>query len=45
MTNSYLTREDEQNYGSDLLDVAQRAALHTISPLLDQLAQQNSHLQ
>src|SRR5262245_19430927 len=42
---NYLTRQDEENYGRDLLDVAQRAALHTVSPMLDQLAAQNTQLQ
>src|SRR5881394_1761764 len=40
----FLTQEDEQNYGRDLLDVAQRAALHTVAPHLDQLAADNNEL-
>jgi hypothetical protein len=42
---NYLTRQDEDNYGRDLLDVAQRAAMHTIAPHLQSLAQQNNALQ
>ena len=31
---SYLTQEDVQNYGNELIDVTQRAALHAIAPQL-----------
>jgi hypothetical protein len=51
MANSFLTREDEDNYGRDLLDVSQRAALHALAPHLQQtqaqmnmLAQENADL-
>jgi len=40
----YLTKEDEQNYGRDLLDVAARAALQTVSPHIQTLEQQNKEL-
>jgi hypothetical protein len=42
---SYLTQADVDNYGSDLLNVSQRAALHAVSPYLQQLEQQNAQLQ
>lgn len=42
---SYLTEKDVQDYGNDLLDVTQRAALHAIAPHLQNLEQQNAHLQ
>ena len=41
---AFLTERDEQNYGRDLLNMSQRAALHTIAPHLDQLARENSDL-
>jgi hypothetical protein len=41
----YLTRTDLENYGSDLLDVTQRAALHAVAPHLQNLEQQNAELQ
>jgi hypothetical protein len=41
----YLTQADVQNYGSELLDVSQRAALHAIAPHLMSLEQQNAELQ
>ena len=40
----FLRPEDEQNYGRDLIDVAQRAALQTVAPHLDQLAEANNDL-
>jgi len=40
----YLTKEDEQNYGRDLLDVAARAALQTVAPRIQTLEQQNVEL-
>jgi hypothetical protein len=40
----YLTPEDEQNYGRDLIDVAQRAALQTVAPHLQSLEQKNEAL-
>jgi hypothetical protein len=42
---SYLTRDDEYNYGKELLDVAQRAAMHTVAPHLQALQQQNAVLE
>jgi hypothetical protein len=42
---TYLTQEDVQNYGNDLIDVTQRAALHAIAPHLMSLEQQNAELQ
>jgi hypothetical protein len=42
---TYLTNEDVQNYGSDLLDVTQRAALDAVTPALQHLEQQNAQLQ
>jgi hypothetical protein len=41
----FLTPEDEQNYGRDLLDVTQRAAMHAVVPHLQHLEQQNVELQ
>jgi hypothetical protein len=40
----FLTSEDEQNYGRDLLDVAQRAAMETVAPRLQTLEQKNEEL-
>lgn len=40
----YLTQEDEQNYGRDLIDVAQRAAREAIEPKLMSLEQKNEML-
>jgi hypothetical protein len=45
MPNTYLTPEDEQNYGRDLIDFAQRAAAEVVGPHLQNLKQQNTHLQ
>jgi len=42
---SYLTREDEQNFGPELLDVAIRAARHAVSPELQRLHEENQELQ
>jgi hypothetical protein len=42
---NYLTQADVENYGSDLIDVAQRAAMHTVAPHLQGLQQQNNLLQ
>src|SRR5215510_6340043 len=36
---TYLTREDEQNFGPELLDVAQRAAAQVVAPHLQNLQQ------
>jgi hypothetical protein len=45
MSNAYLTQHDVDHYGSDLLDVSQRAAMHAISPHLQLLAEDNAMLQ
>lgn len=44
MTN-YLTQDDVNNYGSELLDVSQRAALHAVAPELQEIRNQNAELQ
>jgi hypothetical protein len=44
MSNSYLTEADELNYGRELLDLSQRAALHAIAPSLQQLQNDNADL-
>jgi hypothetical protein len=44
-TPQFLTAEDEQNYGRDLLDVAQRAALQTVAPKIQEIEQANKELQ
>jgi hypothetical protein len=41
---AYLTQEDEQNYGRELLDVTQRAALHVVAPHLQEMERQNADL-
>jgi hypothetical protein len=41
----YLTQQDVRDYGNELLDVSQRAALHAISPHLMNLEAQNADLQ
>jgi hypothetical protein len=45
MTQQYLTQKDVDEYGNDLLDVSQRAALNAVSPHLEYLQQQNAALQ
>jgi hypothetical protein len=42
---SYLTLEDERNFGPELLDVATRAARHALAPELQQLRDENQALQ
>jgi hypothetical protein len=42
---NYLTREDEQNFGPELLDVAMRAAQHAVGPELQRLHEENQELQ
>jgi hypothetical protein len=42
---AWLTSEDEQNYGRELLDVSQRAALHAVAPELQEIRNQNAELQ
>jgi hypothetical protein len=41
---AYLTQQDVQNYGSELLDVAQRAALQVVQPRISDLEAQNAEL-
>src|SRR5262245_9458708 len=41
---SYLTNEDVQNFGYELLDVAQRAGLHALAPELQRLHDENQQL-
>jgi hypothetical protein len=41
---SYLTQDDVNTYGTDLIDVSQRAALHALAPHLMSLEQQNEEL-
>ena len=41
----YLTQEDVSNYGNELVDFAQRAAIHAVAPQLSKLEQQNAELQ
>jgi hypothetical protein len=41
----YLTQADVSNCGHDLVDFSQRAAVHALSPHLQQLQQQNAQLQ
>jgi hypothetical protein len=40
----YLTQDDVTNYGSDLLNLTQRAALHVVAPHLQNLEAQNAEL-
>ena len=42
---NYLTSDDIQNYGSDLIDLTQRSALHAVAPHLQEIQQQNAELQ
>ena len=42
---NYLTEQDVQNYGSDLVDFTQRAAAQALAPTLAQIEQQNAELQ
>jgi hypothetical protein len=44
MTN-YLTQDDVNNYGSELIDLTQRSALHAVAPHLQNLEQQNAELE
>jgi hypothetical protein len=41
---NYLTQTDVENYGSDLVDFAQRAAAHAVAPQIQNLQQQNAEL-
>jgi hypothetical protein len=40
----YLSQADYENYGSDLVDFASRAAIQATAPQLQHLQQQNDHL-
>ena len=42
---SWLTNDDLAQYGGELTDFAQRAALHAVAPQLSALEQQNAQLQ
>src|SRR4029077_8190586 len=42
---NYLTQQDVQDYGTDLIDLTQRAVAHALSPQIEQLAQENHRLQ
>jgi hypothetical protein len=41
---SYLTREDEQNFGPEILDVIQRGSRQAMAPILDRLEERNELL-
>src|SRR5262245_38917979 len=43
-TYTFLTRADIDNYGSDLVDFAQRAAAHAMAPHLESLNAENAEL-
>ena len=43
-TYNFLTRADVDNYGTDLVDFAQRAAAHAIAPHLQNLNAENAEL-
>ena len=40
----WLTDQDVKEYGSDVLDLAQRAAMHAVSPELTRIEQENARL-
>jgi hypothetical protein len=44
MPRGYLTEKDVQEYGPDVLDLAQRAALHAVTPNLSRLEDENAKL-
>src|SRR6516165_7790157 len=44
MPQAYLTQADVQNYGPELVDFSQRAAVHAVAPQLAQLGQQGQEL-
>jgi hypothetical protein len=44
MAANYLTQQDVNEYGNEVLDMAQRAALHAIAPELQRLADQNAEM-
>src|SRR5215831_1537119 len=41
---TYLTRQDVENFGSELVDLTQRSALHTMEPHLQEIERQNDEL-
>jgi len=41
---TYLTQDDVQNFGSELVDLSQRAAMHAVAPHLQELERQNAEL-
>ena len=43
--NDYLTQDDVAQYGGELTDFAQRAALHALAPELQDIRNQNAELQ
>ena len=45
MVANYLTEQDLQDYGSDLINLTQRSALHAVAPALQDLQQANAELQ
>jgi hypothetical protein len=45
MPQSYLTQDDVNDYGTDLVNFAQRAAAHALSPQIERIEQQNRDLQ
>jgi cellulase/cellobiase CelA1 len=45
MQYSFLTADDVSNYGSDLINFAQRAAAQALSPELQEIKQQNAEMQ
>jgi hypothetical protein len=42
---NYLTQNDLDSYGPELIDITQRAAMHAVAPHLQHLEQQNVELQ
>jgi hypothetical protein len=44
MTTMYLTPQDRADYGDELLDVSQRAAMQAVAPWLQQLQAENADL-
>jgi hypothetical protein len=42
---TWLTQDDVNNYGHELIDVTQRAALHAVAPELQEIRRQNAELQ
>ena len=42
---NYLTHEDVQNFGPEVIDVVQRGALNALAPTLQAIQQQNAELQ